>query len=339
MSGIDEVLAQLDKKTLERVQRASEVKTEYLPLASYGATKVLGGGIAKGRITLCYGNQSSGKSLLFEESVALWQKMNLGLKVAWVDTEGTFDTKFVRRLGLDPDDLIIVRARSFNKITDTCTRLIRAGVDVIIIDSISQAVPAVFVDDSGHVKDFDETKQVGAHAKACTMMVNSLHHENVDTAIVLISQTTTEFGQNYTKQRPHGGQKVLFASTMVLNLQSSGTEKNQIMGNVNVGDVTIQRPIGRRVKLYVEKNKAGPQSGRCEYDVYYAGNNLGIDRIGEVVDEAISYGIIKKAGAWFTTSEKKWQGRASVISYFKETPGALDDLEKEIHLVETGEVV
>jgi RecA/RadA recombinase len=44
------------------------------PLASRGLTHALGGGIGKGRMTLLYGNTSSGKSLLMMQSIGLWQK-------------------------------------------------------------------------------------------------------------------------------------------------------------------------------------------------------------------------------------------------------------------------
>lgn len=332
--GIEEILAKLDPKTAARVKLASQTKTEFLPLGSYGATKATGGGVVKGRISLVYGPQSAGKSVLLLESIAKWQKM--GQTCAWVDSEGTYDKTFAARLGVDNDQLIIIQERSFGKITDAVTPLLRAGVDAVVIDSISMAVPASFVDKDGHVKEFDEVKQMAAHAKHCTMMVNSLHHDNHNTAIVLLSQTTTEIGQTYTKQIPHGGKKVLFASTTIIKLQSSNNENEQIKGDVFVGDMVIQQPIARNVQLYVEKNKAGPQSRRCEYVLYYDGPNIGIEYTGEVVNEAITYGIIRKAGSWFKYMDNKWQGQPAVVKFFKDNPEELKLLEKEIAAAENG---
>jgi recombination protein RecA len=332
--GIEDLLARLDPKTAARIKTASETKVEYLPLASYGATRALGGGIVKGRISLFYGNYSSGKSTLFLQSIGEWQKS--GYTCAWVDAEGTFDKDFAKSVGVNTEELILIQERSFGKITNGVTPLLRAGVDVLVIDSISMAVPATFVNDDGSIKDFDDTKQLGAHAKACTMMVNSIHHENKETAVVLLSQTTTEIGQNYARQIPHGGKKVQFASTQMVLLQSSGNEKEQIVDEVQHGDVILKEPVGRRVKLYVDKNKAGPQSRRCEYDLFYAGDFIGIDNVGEVVDEAISYGIIKQAKAWFSMDEQKWQGRKKVVTHFRENQQALDSLKQEISALLNG---
>lgn len=332
--GLEDVLARLDPKTAARIKTASEAKVDYLPLASFGATRALGGGIVRGRISLFYGNYSSGKSTLFLQSIGEWQKQ--GLVCAWNDAEGTFDPEFARKLGVNTDELILIRERSFGKITNAVTPLLRAKIDVLVIDSISMAVPAVFVNEDGSIKDFDETKQLGAHAKACTMMVNSIHHENEDTAVVLLSQTTTEIGQNYAKQVPHGGKKVQFASTQMVLLQSTGTEKEQIVEEVQHGDVVLKEPVGRRVKLYVDKNKAGPQSRRCEYDLFYAGDFIGIDNVGEVIDEAITYGIINQARAWFNMGDTKWQGRKAVVKHFRENPHALEELKQEIRAVLNG---
>ena len=332
--GIEDLLAKLDPKTAARIKTASETKVEYLPLASYGATRALGGGIVKGRISLFYGNYSSGKSTLFLQSIGEWQKA--GYTCAWVDAEGTFDKDFAESVGVNTEELILIQERSFGKITNAVTPLLRAGVDVLVIDSISMAVPASFVNDDGSIKEFDDTKQLGAHAKACTMMVNSIHHENKETAVVLLSQTTTEIGQNYARQIPHGGKKVQFASTQMVLLQSSGNEKEQIVEDVQHGDVVLKEPVGRRVKLYVDKNKAGPQSRRCEYDLYYAGDFIGIDNVGEVIDEAISYGIIKQAKAWFSMGEQKWHGRKNAVTHFRQNQHALDELKQEISALLNG---
>lgn len=327
---LEELLARLDPKTANRIKTASETKTTFLPLASSRATDALGGGVVKGRMSMFYGNYSSGKSVLILQSIGLWQKM--GYTCAWVDAEGTFDKDFATRLGVNCDELILIQERSFGKITDASLPLLRAGVDVLVVDSISMAVPASFINEDGTIKDYDDTKQIGAHAKGCTMMVNSMHHDNKETAIILISQTTTEIGQSYARQIPHGGKKVQFACTQLVLLQSSGNEKEQIQEEVPVGNLLIQKAVGRRVKLYVDKNKAGPQSRRCEYDLYYGGEFVGIDYVGEAVDDALEYKIIKKAAAWFKFGDQQWQGRPKTVKYFRQNPEALEELKTEIAL-------
>jgi recombination protein RecA len=337
MTRLDDFLATLSPKVAKQFTTAIESKTEKLPTASYRLNKALNGGIAKGHITLLYGNTSSSKTALMLQSIAKWQKM--GQVCAFVDAEGTYSKEWAERLGVNNDELILIRRRSFGRITDEMVPLLEAEIDVIVVDSISMALPEVFVDKEGGVVDFKDMKQMGAHAKSCTIMTNAIHYANESTAVVLISQTTTEIGQTYTKQIPHGGKKILFASSQIIKLSSSATDANQIKGETYAGDFIIERAIGRPVNGVVEKNKLGPQSRTFSYDFYYDGGFVGIDTIGEIVDDAVAYSIIKKGGAWFSFDDLKWQGRPSVVAALRADAELESLIRKQIHLLETGEVV
>ena len=336
---LQDFLQKLDPKTANRIQTAQETEVERLELASYGITKALGGGIAKGRLSLFYGNQSSGKSLLMQASIGkIWQPA--GLVCAYYDVEGAYDKEWAAKNGVDNSQLMLFHSKSSVKIEKDIVPLLRAEADVVVIDSISDIMPEVFVGKDGELNEQDKRKQTGAQAKAITALVNGLLYNNENTAIILLSQTTTEIGQTYVKQIPHGGKKVLFASSQIVKLTSSGTEGQQIKGDFHVGDLVIEQPIGRTVSALVEKNKLGRQSATCDYDIYYAGENVGIDTIGEIVKEAVRYQIIIKSGSWFkwVSQEKQWQGEAGVTKHMRANPEDLELLKKEIHMLETGEV-
>lgn len=335
--GYEEFIAGLDPKTAKRIKTAMETEVVKLPLASYGVTKALNGGIAKGRVSLFYGNTSSGKSLLSMQSIGNWQRE--GLVCAYVDAEGTYEKNFAGRLGINNDELILIQARSSGKIESEIKPLLENKIDVIVIDSISDILPEVFIGKDGSMNDQENRKQMGAHAKAITQLVNGIHYLNEDTAVMLLSQTTTEIGQMYVKQIPHGGKKVQFASSQIVRLTSSNTDDKQIKGQTFVGDLIFEAPIGRRVDAFVEKNKLGPQHTRCSYDMYYDGKSIGIDVIGETIDEAIKYQVVTKAGAWFKYDGNQHQGRDNLVAFFKQNPEEIERVKKQIHLIETGELV
>lgn len=337
--GYQDFLAGLDPKTAKRIKTAQETEVVVLKTASHGLNKILNGGIAKGRVFLLYGNQSSGKSLVMQESVAKWQKE--GLVCAWVDTEAAWDKRWAERLGVNNDELILIQSKSSGRIEKELAPLMMNGIDVIVIDSISDIMPEVFVNKDGVLNDQEDRKQMGAHAKAITALVNGLLYlnENNETAIVLLSQTTTFIGQTYVQQVPHGGKKVLFAASQIVRLTSSNTDAKQIKGNVYAGDIVMTKPIGRTVEAFCEKNKLGPQHRTAEYDIYYDGDEIGVDYVGEVVKEAVQYQVIEKGGAWFNWGDNKWQGESKVTQHFKDNPQQLDELLAEIHAVENGGVL
>lgn len=332
----------LDPAVAKTVQTASSTETLRYPLASDGLTEQLGGGIVAGRVHLVYGDTSGGKSSLIMESIGNWQR-DLGLVCVYADIEGTYTKEWGERLGVNNDALILMQKgiKSSGRLEKAVVPFVQKGVDVLVIDSISDIMPEVFIDEkTGEMNDQDKRKQTGAHAKAITKLIGGLLYENHKTAIILISQTTTFLGQNYVVQIPHGGKKTLFASTIVIKINSSNTEGQQLTAKVQVGDKLVEQTVGRKVRAYVEKNKIGKQSGTAEYDFFYSGPFVGVDRVGEAFDKAEALGVIVKSGAWFKwpSHEKNINGRAQFIKFLRNDPEALADLKKESHTMLTGEV-
>lgn len=336
-NNLGEFLAHLDPKLAKKIKTASQADSTMYPLASRGLTRDLGGGIGRGRMTLLYGNTSAGKSLLLMQSIAGWQKQ--GLICAYVDAEQAITPEFAQKLGVDTDQLILIQKKSFGAVTDEVIPLVKAGVDILVIDSISLMLPEVFVDGDGDVAQFDKMKQIGAHAKSTSIMINALHYANVKTAIVIVSQTTTKIENTYTKQVPHGGVKLPFACSQIIKLTSSATEANQIKGQVFVGNKIVEQPIGRPVEYVVEKNKLAPQSRGGKYNIYYDGPQIGVDTVDELVTMAVATGAVEKAGAWFRFNGDQWQGSKALVSAIKEDPELEAAIEAELELALNGGVI
>lgn len=324
----NEFLSNLDPKDAKAVKTASEVRVEKIPLASRRLTNALGGGIAKGKITTIYGNYSAGKTMLTLQSMAKWQE--LGLICGFIDCEGTLDGAFAERLGVNTNQLVVDGSKSSSKVEKIMNKWMKAGIDVIATDSISDIMPEVFVDErTGELGE--NRKQIGAHAKAITNLINGIHYVNEKTAVILLSQTTTKMEQTYVKQVPHGGNKVGFGSTTMIRLTSSNTDAKQKKGLVRRGDILEELPIGRTVDAFVEKNKAGPQHRVASYDIYYDGDFIGIDAAGELADMCLDFGIINKGGAWFKLDEsRKWQGRDTLVSAIRNDSDLEIELEAKI---------
>jgi recombination protein RecA len=290
----------------------------------------LKGGFGYGRQILVWGNKSAGKSSFCLQMIADAQKN--GKACAWIDAEASYSADWARKLGVDSDKLIYSSAKSINDMVDVAQQLMEAGVDLIVVDSISALLPAIYFEkDSTDLKKLEDTKQIGAEAKDMTHAVKMLNYANKNTLLVLISQQRNQFGSMHASHIPTGGMAVKFFSSTIIKLWSSEAEANAIKSGIQVGDKIIEQRVGRPVNWIVDYNKLGPPNLSGQYDFYYQGENVGIDGVGEILDTAEMMGIVQKGGAWYTVNEERFQGRAKAVQYLRENPEVVTKLEKEIY--------
>ena len=86
--------------------------------------------------------------------------------------------------------------------------------------------------------------------------------------------------------------------------------------------------LGNRTKVKIVKNKMAPPFKKAEFDIVYG---EGISKIGEIIDLAVEYDIIKKSGSWFSYGESKLaQGREAVKALLTDNVELCDEIEAKI---------
>jgi recombination protein RecA len=330
MIDIDTILSKLDPKTRARVHSAQNIEVHKQATPSIGLNAALNGGLGYGRQVLVWGNKSAGKSSFCLQMIALAQQE--GKTCAWIDAEASYDQVWAEKLGVDSSSLIYSSAKTVNDMVDVATKLMDAGVDIIVVDSISALLPAIYFEKDGNeMKDLQDTKQIGAEAKDMTHAVKMLNYANKNTLLVLISQQRNQFGSMHASHIPTGGMAVKFFSSTVIKLWSSEAEANAIKAGIKVGDKIIEQRVGRPVNWIIDYNKLGPPNLSGQYDFYYQGEHLGVDKVGESLDVAEMYGVIEKGGAWYTINGERFQGRAKAVQYLRDNPEIASKLIGEIN--------
>ena len=290
----------------------------------------LKGGLGFGRQVLIWGNKSAGKSSFCLQMIAQAQKD--GKTCAWIDAEASYDPAWAARLGVDSDALIYSPAKSINDMVDVAQQLMEAGIDIIVVDSISALLPAIYFEkDSSDLKKLEDTKQIGAEAKDMTHAVKMLNYANKNTLLVLISQQRNQFGSMHASHIPTGGMAVKFFSSTVIKLWASEADANAIKSGIQVGDKIIEQKVGRPVNWIIDYNKTGPMGLSGQYDFYFQGEKVGVDSVGEVLDVAEMMGIVQKGGAWYTVNGERFQGRAKAVEYHRENPDVEEKIKGEVY--------
>jgi len=331
---VEDVLAQLNPKLRKQVMSGDNVPaTEYAATPSYGLNRALNGGLPYGRQVLIWGSKSSAKSSLCLQTIALAQKE--GKVCAWIDAEMSYDKAWAEKLGVDTSKLIVSQARTINDMVEIGVDLMQAGVDLVVVDSITSLLPAIYFEkDTEDLKQLENTKQIGAESRDFSnawKMINYANNKVKPTLFILISQSRNNINAMYTSQQPTGGQATKFYSSTVIKLFSSESDNQAIKGKIHVGDKLIEEKVGRKVRWEVQFSKTSPAFQSGEYDFYFRGDDLGVDSIGDLVDTAEGLGLINRTGAWYQLEDgTKVQGRDSLVDRFREDLDLQDSIKNKI---------
>lgn len=336
MTTIEEAMAQLDPKIRKRLSNGEGITTEMQPTPSAGLNRALGGGFPYGRQVLLWGSKSSAKSSLCLQMIGMAQKE--GKLCAWIDAEMSYDEEWAKKLGVDTSQLIYSEARSINDMVDVGVALLQAGVDIIVIDSISSLLPAVYFEkDSDELKALDQTKQIGAESKDLKhawLMLNYANNREKPALVIAISQARNNIQATYTQAAPTGGLTTQFMSSTIVKLFSSSSDSQAIKAKVPVGDKLIEQKVGRKVRWEVLNSKTSAPGDSAEYDFYYRGDLIGIDSIADLVDTAEMLGFVNRTGAWYQLEDgTKLQGRDAFINRVKEDKELYDSLVAKVNNV------
>lgn len=333
MNDLDKVLASLNKKFGKAIlNNADAIKypaLERIPTGSLSVDLETGGGIPRGRITMTVANESTGKTVLALKTAAEAQK--LGLRVVFIDAEGTFDVGWAKTLGVDTSKLVIAIPDVGEQACDILEAVVRSGdCGLVILDSIAALMPKAELDISME----DDPEKLGNKAqmlnramRRLTSAINAIDEmgERNKTAIFLVNQFREKIGIAYGNPEViPGGKGIKFASSIILELRKGAWIEETRDGE--------EVKIGQEIKFKTAKNKTYmPLRTGLTY-FYFDGVRKGqFAREREVYTYARLLGLIQETGkAVFEIEGKKLRGEDNVTAYLLENPKLMEKLEREI---------
>jgi recombination protein RecA len=301
------------KGTVMKMGDKAVEEVEVIPSGSLGLDLALGvNGYPKGRVIEIYGPESSGKTTLTLHAIAEAQKA--GGIAAFIDAEHAFDRNYAEKLGVDIENLIISQPDNGEQALEIAENLIRSGaIDIVVIDSVAALTPKSEIE--GEMGD----SKMGLHARLMSQALRKLTGtiSKTNCTVFFINQLREKIGVMFgNPETTTGGNALKFYASVRLDIRRS----SQIKEGENV--------IGNRTKVKVIKNKVAPPFKTAEFDIMYG---EGVSKTGEILDLAVEFEIIKKAGSWFSYGDTKLgQGRDAVKILIKDNPELADELEQKI---------
>ena len=306
---------QVGKGSVIRLGAKPMAAIEVVPSGSLGLDIALGvGGIPRGRVIEIYGPESSGKTTLTLQMIAEVQKM--GGNAVFIDAEHALDPGYAKLLGVDTDNLYVSQPDTGEDALEIAEQLVRSGaIDVVAIDSVAALVPRAEIE--GEMGDAHVGLQARLMSQALRKLTGAISRSGA--IVIFINQIRMKIGVMFgNPETTTGGNALKFYSSVRLDIRKIQSTKD--------GEVTI----GNRTRVRVVKNKVAAPFKSAEFDILF---NVGIDRVGELIDQGLNTGLLQKTGTWISYGpDRLGQGREQSRQTLKGNPDLAKRLEQEIRV-------
>lgn len=358
ISRLDILVKEINKEFKEDIVSKGIPQRNFarIPFSSPLINYMTYGGIPRGRIIEFAGEENGGKTTTALDIVANAQKLfqkeydeeydwlNSGLgeklskedanrlnylkergikRVVYCDCENTLDVEWATKLGVETDNMILLKpmSQSAEQIFEMLLQMIETDeVGLVVIDSLG-----VMLSQQAYEKEMTE-KTYGGIAAALTLFSKKAEMlcTKYDCTLIGINQIREDMS-GYNRIITTGGKGWKHNCSLRLVFRKG----DYIDDKGNSLKRSSTNPTGNLVEAAIEKTKVCKPDRRNGY--YTLNYTYGVDAIADTIELACYYDIIQKAGAWFSVvdtetgevmqdgdKELKFQGKPALLEYIRE---------------------
>lgn len=271
------------------------------------------GGLPMGVPISVAGKKSVGKSAFCYHMCGQAEKQYGGAGCL-IQTEGGFVPYWAEKCGLPPCDFVpVFEATKLGQTLELVLNILRESKPTwVLLDSLSMlsADPDKSVVDS---KSRGERAIPTNNFFRNIMSAMSTEHPPL---FLYIEHLHPDVSSPYGGLITTGGETKGYANVMEIRLMLDQFDKRDI----ETGMGKQELPVTQKVQWEIRKSKASPTRGRGCYTLGLRDTEWSrageISDFDEVLARAINLGHVKKAGAWFTIGDEKYQGAEKLKGQF-----------------------
>lgn len=363
---LDALIKDFNKEFKEDIaaRGIARITTKKIPFSSPRANYMLYGGLPRGRVIEFAGEENGGKTTTALDIVANAQQLfevewqtevdelsaleklsktqqtrfdylrSRGPKqVVYADCENTLDEDWARLLGVDVDEMMILKpmSQSAEQIFEMLLRTIETDeTGLVVIDSLG-----VMLSQQAFDKTMEE-KTYGGISSPLTLFGKKAEMlcAKYDCTLIGINQVREDMKSTFGRLTTPGGKGWKHVCSVRLMF-----EKGQYIDEMgNELKKSADTPAGNQVMINIVKTKVCKPDRKVGF--YSLNYTEGIDVVADTVETALKYGFILQSGAWFNfmdieTGEIisdengdviKVQGKVNLINYLKDDSIMFDEL-------------
>jgi recombination protein RecA len=253
------------------------------------------GGFQPGKISVLYGPESSGKSLLAMMAVADAQKRDQDAIFIWFDAEFSFNLPLFIKVGGDAGRLIVRRSNDPLKIFDyiggEMLEALQEGAPIkgIVIDSIK----AIRYPKETNMKQSTDQKMGGTGASylPSTLKIVVPVISEYKLLTFFIQQVTMEIDAMKALRNPYvitEGKALKHAADVMLEIVKLDTKNGVVEAGETITGAAQQ--TGHKVRVKVKKNRLGVPARMAQFTYHY--DHGIVDTASEIFELGKSLGVV-----------------------------------------------
>lgn len=299
----EDILEELEKRHGLKIPELAELK-----IVSTGSLQLNRamhiGGTALGKMIEIWGQEASGKTTLMLHQMAEYQRTFRDRRVAYFDYENAFDPKYARSIGVDVQKLLIYQPVTQEQGYDMIIDLVKNDiVSCVVIDSQTSAVPKAVLE--GTMEDAKMALQARNNSKFCPIIKGLLNLHQA--TLFFVSQTRDKIGSMGDTSQPTGGNAIKFYCDIRWKVWKMNDKENE----------------ANKTTVDVMKSKVEKPFGQAKFSILWG---RGIDSLGEIIDYAIEFGIVKRAGSYYQWKTFSIAGMVKFREFLDDCPDELCEI-------------
>ena len=306
LAVIDKVSEQTNKKygktIIGRIGNTPEImeklRIKFIPTPSATYNKAIGGGYARGRLTVITGTRDSGKTGILLETIAHNMKIDPEFTVLWLESENSLKKEWIiDTFHVDPERFVLILLNIQDVGTEATLDIVEGlistkALDMVCINSMKCLVPQK----EKEKKIGEETIALQARLNAKIMRRWTPLVADAEVAFCVIQHMGADIASYGAPMTLSGGEAFKYWASIIAEHAKAGTSATKVAPLPQDKDGNV---LGAMFNVKITKNHCMPESPH-QYSKfsYYVVFGEGVEEIAPSIELGVEAGLLEKHGAW-----------------------------------------
>jgi recombination protein RecA len=217
------------------------INTDRVPTGMFPLDLAMGGGFPRGKASIVFGPESSGKTNIVLLAIAQHQLLWPDKVCVFFDVEASFDPLWAKALGVDTDKLIVIRPSYAEQLVDMCESILYTDdCGIVAVDSLAALVTTQEMESSAEKANVGGAAlAVGKLVRKTTLALGEAEKKGNFPTLLYINQIRHKIGVMYgNPETMPGGNAPQFQAAIRLRVYGKNLTDSKVSSTMPVAKDT-----------------------------------------------------------------------------------------------------